>query len=332
MPSKKLRKVLRVNDALLVYKNPKPNYEIEGINMQVDSTPFERRIRARALVVYAILAYIATLISFLILRNFLPAWFLYPDPLPEALSGFLLYVFFLLFTFRMLSRSGLSYRRLLGAFPGWGKLVRYSLWAVPLIILSLAAVYLLFFPLSFFFPGLVKSWLIDFYPTLIWTSGEKYVLANLLNFLMIVIIAPVFEEFFFRGILLTRWTVKWRVVPAVIVSSVAFSVPHVINLIGMFCVGCVLAVFYIRTKSLFVPISIHFVNNLVAWIIALLGIRFDILTPYTTITEFQESWWMGLLAIVISIPCVILFWRRYILNIDWRVPYLTEFPNSENNL
>lgn len=295
--------------------------------MQVESTPFERRIRARALVVYAILAFIATGVSFIILRNFLPL----SAPLQEVLLGLPLYVFFFLFTFRRLSRSGLSYSRLLGAFPGWGKLVRYSLWAGPLVILSIASVYLLFFPLSFIDPALVKSWFIDFSPTLVWTSGDKYVLANLLNFLLVVVVAPVFEEFYVRGILLTRWTVKWGAIPAVIATSVVFSLPHIINLIGMFCVGCVMAVFYIRTKSLFVPISIHFMNNLIAWIIALLGTHFNIRTSYGTVTEFQESWWMGLLALVISIPCVILFWRRYISNIDWQVPYLSESPNSEDN-
>ena len=300
--------------------------------MEVDSTPFERRIRARALAIYAILAYIAATISYIILGNFLPAWFRSkPAPFPEALFSVLIYVFFFLFTFRMLSRSGLSYRRLFGVFLGWGQLVRYSLWGVPTVIVSIAALYLLFLPLSFLFPGLVKVWLIDFYPILIWTSGDKYVLANLLNVLMVVIVAPVFEEFYVRGILLTRWTVKWGVIPAVIVSSVAFSLPHIINLIGMFCVGCVLAVFYIRTQSLFVPISIHFVNNLVAWIISLLGTIFGIPTSYRTITEFQESWWVGLIALVISVPCVILFWRRYVSKTDWRVPYLIEPPNSENN-
>ena len=294
-------------------------------------TPFERRIRARMLVVYAILAYIATIVSLIILRNFLPTWFIKPAPLPEALSGSLLYVFFFLFTFRMLFRSGLSYRRLFGTFPGWDKLVRYSLWTVPLLILSIASTYFLFLPLSFMFPALVKSWLIELYPPLIWTSGDKYVLANLLYFLVIVIIAPIFEEFYVRGILLTRWSVKWRVILGVIVSSVAFALPHIINPIGMFCLGFVLAVFYIRTKSLFIPISIHFVNNLIAWILALLGTRFDSLTPPSTITAFQESWWIGLIALVISVPCVILFWKRYISNIDWRVPYFTEPPDSENN-
>ena len=301
--------------------------------MQVDSTPFERRIRARALGIYAILAYIATIVGFIILGRFLPAGFTSrPAPLPEAISWLMLFVFFFLFTFRMLSRSGLSYRRLFGAFPGWGQLVRYSLWVVPTVIVSIAALYLLFLPLSFLFPRLVRVWLIDLYPTLVWTSGDNYVLANLLNLFVIVIVAPVFEEFYVRGILLTRWTVKWGVIPAVIVSSVAFSLPHIINLIGMFCVGCVLAVFYIRTQSLFVPIGIHFVNNLIAWIIALLGAIFGIPTSYRTVTEFQESWWIGLIALVISVPCVILFWKRYVSKTDWRVPYLTEPPNSENNL
>ena len=304
--------------------------------MQVNSTPFERRIRARALGIYAILAYIATyiatIVSFITLKKFLPTWFTSsPVPLIEALSGILLYGLFFLFTFRMLFRSGLSYRRLFGTFPGWGKLGQYSLWVVPTVIVSIAGLYFLFFPLSFLFPRLVKVWLIDLYPTLVWTSGYKYVLANLLNVFMVVIVAPIFEEFYVRGVLLTRLTVKWSVIPAVIVSSVAFSLPHIINLIGIFYVGCVLAVFYIRTKSLFVPISIHFLNNLISWIILFLGTIFDIPTSYRTVTEFQESWWIGLIALAISIPCVILFWRRYVSETDWRVPYLFEFPNSEGN-
>ena len=300
--------------------------------MQIGSTPFDRRIRVRALLVYAILAFLATMVSRIILKKILPTWFTSQSaPFQEALTGFLLYVFFFLFTLRMLSRSGLSYSRLLGAFPARGEFVRYSLWAIPLVILSIASVYLLFFPLSFLFPGLVKSWFIDFSPTLIWTSGDKYVLANLVNVLMIVVVAPIFEEFYVRGILLTRWTVKWGVIPAVIVTSVVFALPHIINLIGMFCVGCVMAVFYIRTKSLFIPISIHFVNNLIAWLISLLGTLFDIPTSYGTVTEFQESWWIGLLALVISIPCVFQFWRRYISNIDWQVPYLSESTDCEND-
>ena len=104
-----------------------------------------------------------------------------------------------------------------------------------------------FFPLSFLFPGFVKWWLIEASPTIIWTSGDQYVIANLLNLFSGVLIAPMLEEFFFRGILLTRWTIKWNVVRAVISSSVVFAVLHT-DLMGSFCFACVMAILYIRTK------------------------------------------------------------------------------------
>ena len=147
---------------------------------------------------------------------------------------------------------------------------------------------------------------------------------------MLVLVAPILEEFFARGILLTRWTVKWGVFRAVLASSVVFALLHT-NLIGSFCFACVMAIFYIRTKSLFVPIVVHIANNLIAWLMQRLTMDLDDPTSYETIAEFQETWWVGALALVISIPCVILFWRRYISNIDWRVPYLSESIDSEKD-
>ena len=289
--------------------------------MQIN--PFEK-IRARALAGYAVLTFITTLITVSIFFENKHA------PYPEAAEGLLLYLFLSLFTLRMLSPADLSYSRLFGIFPTWRTLGRYSLWVMPLVIASIASTYLLFFPLSFLFPEFVKTWYIEFSPTMIWTSGDNYILANLLNFLAIVIVAPVFEEFFFRGILLTRWSVKWNVVPAVIVSSGVFALLHT-NLIGAFCFGCVMAILYIQTKSLFVLMCLHVINNLTAWIMELYGTHFGVPTSYRTITAFQESWWIGLLTLTISIPCVFQFWRRYISNINWQVPYLSEFPNSEGN-
>ena len=290
--------------------------------MQIN--PFER-IRARALAGYAVLTFITTLIITSIFFENKHA------PYPEAAEGLLLYLFLSLFTLRMLSQSDLSYSRLFGNFPTWRTLGRYNLWVVPLVIVSITSTYLLFFPLSFLFPEFVKAWFLEFSPTTIWTSGDNYILANVLNFLAIVIVAPVLEEFFFRGILLTRWSVKWSVIPAVIVSSGVFALLHT-NLIGTFCFGCVMAILYIRTKSLFVPMSLHVINNLTAWIMELYGTHFGVPTSYRTITTFQESWWIGLLTLVISIPCVFKFWRRYISTIEWQVPYFIEFPNSENTL
>lgn len=298
--------------------------------MQTTLNPFER-IRFRALVGYAILAFIATILSLFILGKLLPTWFKgESSPLRGPLTTLLLYVFFFLFTHEMVYRSGLSYDRLCGVFPAWRTLGRYNLWAVPLIIVSITSIYLLFFPLSFLFPGFVKWWLIETSPTVIWTDGDQYVIANLLNLFCGVLIAPILEEFFFRGILLARWTIKWNVVRAIIFSSVVFAVLHT-DLMGSFCFACVMAILYIRTKSLFIPMSLHIVNNLTAWLIVFLGMQFDNSFSGETLAEFQASWWIGLVGLIVSIPFIIRFWRHYIRNTDWQVPYLIEPTDCENN-
>ena len=294
----------------------------------MQDNPFEtrRELRGRRLVVGGILAFIATIITVLIFfRHSRSA------PLPTALTGLFLYGFFFLFNFGGLSRASLSYDRLFGTFPAWRTLGRYSLWVVPFIIVAIAANYLLFLPLSYVLPEFVKSWYLEDSTIMIWQRGDNYILANAINYLTIVLVAPVLEEFFARGILLTRWTVKWGAPRAILASSIVFALLHT-NFLGAFCFACAMAILYIRTQSLFIPISLHIVNNLTAWIMESLTLDTDAPVSYETLAEFQETWMIGLITLVISIPCVILFWRRYISNIDWRIPYLTEPPNSENNL
>ena len=292
----------------------------------MQDNPFEtrRELRGRSLVMVGILALVVTIITNAILFRFSGS------PLSMALFSVFLYGFFFLFNFRGLSRASLSYGRLFGTFPTWHTLGRYVLWVVPLVISAIASTYVLYLPLSYIFPGFVKSWYLESSSVMIWQRGDNYILANAVNYLTIVVIAPVMEEFFARGILLTRWTVKWGVPQAVLASSIVFGLLHT-NIIGGFCFACVMAIFYIRTKSLFVPISIHIVNNLSAWIMEYITMDLDTPASYETISEFQESWWIGLIALVISVPCVILFWKRYISNIDWRVPYLSEPTDCENN-
>ena len=294
----------------------------------MQDNPFEtsRDLRGRSLLMVGILTAVVTAVIFLIFFKYNR-----DAPLPEALSNLFLYGFFFLFHFRGFARAGLSYGKLFGTFPTWRRLGGYALWVVPLVISAIASVYVLYLPLSYVFPGFVEAWYLESSTIMIWREGDNYIFANAINYLTIVLVAPVIEEFFVRGILLTRWTVKWGLTRAILVSSIVFGLLHT-NIIGGFCFACVMAVFYIRTKSLFIPIFMHILNNLTAWIMEYFTMDLDTSISYETIAEFQESWWVGLIALVLSVPCVILFWRRYISNIDWRVPYLTEVPNSENNL
>ena len=296
--------------------------------MQVDSTPFER-IRFRALVGYAVLAFIATVLSVFILGKLLPAWFKGPSsPLRGSLITFLLYVFFPLFTLEMLSRAGLSHKQLYGTFPGWRTLGLSSLWAVPIVIFSLSTFFLLYFPVSHFMPEFFQERFIESDTSSISLHSDKHVLANVLTFLTAVFLAPLIEEFFFRGILLTRWAVKWGVLQSIFASSLVFAILHPI---GAFCFGCVMAVFYIQTKSLFIPMVIHIANNSIPSIMEWLEMLFDTSSSPMAIEEFQELWWIGLIGFAIITPFVIYFWKHYIRDTDWQVPYFIEPSNSENN-
>jgi len=293
----------------------------------MQDNPFEtrRELRGRSLVMVGILTVIVTALTFFIFFKYNR-----DAPLPQALFNLFLYGFFFLFNFRGLSRAELSYSRLFGTFPTWRTLGRYALWVVPLVISAIASTYVLYLPLSYVFPEFVKSWYLESSTVMIWREGDNYILANAINYLTIVLVAPVMEEFFIRGILLTRWTVKWGATQAILASSIVFGLLHT-NVVGGFCFACVMAVLYIRTKSLFIPISLHILNNLTAWILESVTMDLDAPITYKTITEFQESWWIGLIALAISIPCVILFWRHYISKTDWRVPYLSESINCEND-
>ncbi len=289
--------------------------------------PFES-IRFRSLVGYAILAFIATILSIFILGELLPAWFKGdPSPLGETLISLLLYVFFFLFTLSMLSRSGLSYSQLYGTLPSWRTLGRSSLWAVPLVILSLSCLFLLYFPVSIFMPEFFKDQFIESGVARAMPSGSKHILANLLDSFTVILLAPVIEEFFFRGILLTRWSFKWGVSKSIFASSLIFALLHS-DPISSFCFGCMMAIFYIRTKSLFIPTVIHIANNSIPSIIGWFEIQSDDSSSQLTIEGFQELWWVGLVGFVVIIPCAIHFWRHYIRNTDWQVPYLIEPTNN----
>ena len=50
-----------------------------------------------------------------------------------------------------------------------------------------------------------------------------------------------------------------------------------------------------------------------------------------TVAGFQESWWIGLAGLVVSIPFVIYFWKHYVRDTDWQVPYLTEPDDCEKD-
>ena len=77
----------------------------------------------------------------------------------------------------------------------------------------------------------------------------------------VAVLAPVLEEIFFRGILINRWAVKWRLEIAILASALLFGILHLIAIGGAFMFGTIAAVLYIRTRTLLVPMAMHVANN-----------------------------------------------------------------------
>ena len=133
-------------------------------------------------------------------------------------------------------------------------------------------------------------------------------LHNVLMLLLLVVAAPILEEFLFRGVLLHRWSTRWGLPGAVVGSSLIFGIFHA-NWIGLSMFGLVLALLYLRSRSLGLVMGIHALNNGIA---AGLEVAYSWVPDQEAVSlaDFQAGWWMGLLLMAVSGPFLWRFTRR----------------------
>lgn len=96
--------------------------------------------------------------------------------------------------------------------------------------------------------------------------------------LAVVILAPIAEEVFFRGVVFNAWLRERGRRWAFIGSSVMFAVIHasLVAVIPIFLLGLALAWIYQRTGNLLAPIAMHATFNAISVALALL-VRFDMI-------------------------------------------------------
>ncbi|MGI8658630.1 MAG: CPBP family intramembrane glutamic endopeptidase [Candidatus Limnocylindria bacterium] len=97
--------------------------------------------------------------------------------------------------------------------------------------------------------------------------------------LAIVVLAPIAEEIFFRGIVFNAWLRERGRRWAFIGSAALFAIIHVslVALLPIFVLGLGLAWIYSRTGNLLAPIAMHATVNGISVILALL-VRFEVIT------------------------------------------------------
>lgn len=138
----------------------------------------------------------------------------------------------------------------------------------------------------------------------------------------LVIVPPVVEELVFRGVLVERWSVKWRPGIAVVVQAVCFGILHV-DPVGAGVFGLVTALLYLRTRSLWPGIVMHALNNGVVLVAVMVGGEQagagDPLDPAGAIAT-------GLVLMALGLPFLIAFAVRNWPDARTRTPYqLAEF-------
>ena len=191
-----------------------------------------------------------------------------------------------------------------------------------IFIFSSASFYALFYPLSFIFPNFVKLWVIDL-PPIIYYSEEHYpAIPNLLSFISICILAPIIEEFVFRGVLLHSWVNKWGLKKAVLISSLLFGLAHP-NFLGASVFGIGMCILYLRTQNILIPILCHSVNNFLAWSLEA-GMIFSNGPDYFfTLEDFREEWYIGVIAGAIVVIWVFIYLNGKPNSRIWKLPELT---------
>jgi len=229
------------------------------------------------------------------------------------------FVLVCLWTLKDFGRLKAKAKYVVGDFPqnyNW----LWSAWLVPVaIIFSLSAFIVLFYLLSLSAPDFVKQFLRSVADSPSVDNSNSFA-SNLLVSIAFCLVAPVTEEFLFRGIILQRWATKWGIRAGLLSSSLFFGFLHP-NPIGLTLLGIILGILYIKTRSLIVPIVFHALNNILAVSTQLLPRDSSSYKPEESLQSLISYWWIGLLLMAISLPFLLRFiWKNW-PNKNTIIPY-----------
>lgn len=284
----------------------------------VAPSPFEK-LRARGLLTQSMLGAIVVLLA----ARFVPG--LVDKSATDSGSFGLFYLGIAIVIVARIRAADLNVDRLFGPVPS-SAMLKLTLVAIPLGVLSIAGFWLLFLPLSYAAPNLVRSWAIEGMSRMEAHSFSAWCSRSIIA----VIVAPVIEEVLFRGLLLQRWALRWGTMTAVILSSSLFAIGHV-EVLGHFVFGVAMAALYLRTRSLWVPISAHALNNFIVSVLTLPSeLSPDKPEKQMTVAGLQSNWWVGIVLLAVGLALLEAYRRRFWNGIDLRallrgpVPYTTE--------
>ena len=89
----------------------------------------------------------------------------------------------------------------------------------------------------------------------------------------VIIVAPITEEFIFRGVLMHRWAVKWGITASILLTSTVFALVHGdIYILPRLSLAIISAIAYCNTGLLSVSILLHAMNNFMATLMSFMNL------------------------------------------------------------
>lgn len=106
----------------------------------------------------------------------------------------------------------------------------------------------------------VSQWLVE--------AFDEILIDPIIAFVSLCVIAPVFEEIIYRGIILEQLSKRYSMGTSIIVSGLIFGLIHLNphQSVNTFFIGIILGFIYLKTNSLLLCIFWHFANNFLVFI------------------------------------------------------------------
>ncbi len=226
--------------------------------------------------------------------------------LPFAVGMLIFYLVLGVTALAVMKNFKISVRSITGSYGRFKENIRLSGWVIPLMVISTCTAFIILALFAVINENLYHSYL-ELGDRLSWPA-ESPAIVHLLMVISAVILAPVVEEYIFRGILLSSWTIKWGATRAVIISSFIFAIFH-IDPVGAFVAGVALCLIYFHTGSLLLVIFIHMINNGLAVVaMFLLPDMFATETPGNAVRQLWYVIPVLVLSLLIIWPMIRKYW------------------------
>lgn len=217
-----------------------------------------KNFKLRYFILFAVVVFIASTIV-LLMTNI---------PASEQIITFITSIFFLSYLLYQTKKWNFTYNeQLMSTTMSKGRWARYLSITASFQLITVVFTTILLTGLYILFEEQIRSFM-SFFPVIELSDVQPSLLVYVLFFLNICVLAPIYEELFFRGILLRRFTLKWSPQKSILISSIIFGVIHLspINVFFAFALGCVLGYTYLKTKNIIVPMLLHSFSNFLAFL------------------------------------------------------------------